>query len=187
MLVGCTEPEPVEDPKVVWEVDGTSELESDPAIEAVRAADLARRLAYNTLDFARSDFVAAYSPEYAENLYDGFTTQYGRLQAEPRVYPGPAILLPISVETMEDETTVVLCDASDPWIIQGDTAPSYDLTKGFLLEYTLESVDGRFVLMSSKSSLTECDATGAPVGRFDPVPVPRESISENDVIAPPSE
>ena len=104
------------------------------------------------------------------------------------MYPGPAIWLPISVETLEDETTVVvLCDASDPWIIKGDTAPSYDLTKGFLLERTLESVDGRLVLIESQRSHTECDATGAPVGRFDPVPVPRESISEGDIIAPPTE
>ena len=67
-LVGCTPPEPVEDPTVIWESDGTSPLESDPAIEAVRAADLAYKLAFNTLDFSRSDFVAAYSPSYADDL-----------------------------------------------------------------------------------------------------------------------
>jgi hypothetical protein len=187
-LTGCTPPEPVEDPAVVWELDGTSPLESDPAIEFVRAADLAYRLAFNSLDFSRSDFLAAYPPSRANSLYHGFIAMYGNLQAEPRVYPGPAIWFPMSVETKEDHTIVVLlCDASDKWIIQGDTAPSYDLTRGFVLEYTLEAVDDHLLLIEETSSLTPCDATGAPVGRFDPVPVPPESISESDVVPPPSD
>jgi hypothetical protein len=182
-LAGCTPPAVVPDPEVVWESQGTSPLEDDAAVVAARAADLARALAFNTLDFARDDFTTTHTAAYAAKIYDAFETTYVDIEAEPRALPGPSIWMPLSVEEGDDGTiAVVVCDASDHWIIETGVEPSYDLTDAFELTVLLERDGDRLVVADKQVSLNECDATGAPIGRFDPTPVPPSEITS--VVAP---
>lgn len=187
-LAGCTPSSPtptvVEDPVVVWEVEGASPLEDDPAVAAARAADLARALAWNARDFGRADFVSTHTPRFADTIFDAFETTYVDIGAEPRSLPGPSIWLPVSVEEVAGgNVTVVVCDASDHWIIEAGVTPEYDLTDGFLLTILLEREGDRLLMADKQVTLDECDATGAPVGVFEPVPVPPEEITE---VSPPS-
>jgi hypothetical protein len=188
VLAGCTPSSPTPtaapDPVVLWDVEGTSPLEDDPAVAAARAADLARALAWNALDFGRADFVSTHTARFADKIFDAFETTYVDIGAEPRSLPGPSIWLPVSVEEAADgNITVVVCDASDHWIIEADVAPEYDLADAFLLTIVLER-DGDSLLMADKRvSLEQCDATGAAVGVFEPAPIPPMEIA---AVSPPS-
>lgn len=178
-LAGCT-PAPVSPtlPKVIWE-NGTSPLEADPAVIAARAADLGRALAWNAADFSVAQFTDHHSPDFADKIYTAFRGTYLTRGVDPRALPGPSVWQPVSV----DGTELVVCDASDDWYTDSGHSAAYELTSGFLLTITLEqNAAGALVLADKQPSLDECDATGAPIGRFDPVPVVPKTITS--AIAP---
>lgn len=178
VLAGCT-PSPAPEntppplPDVVVEVQGTSDLESDPYVMAARASELGFALAANALDFSIAEFTGTRSPDRAEYDFGNWFGQFVTLGKKPIAYPGPAILLPLEVveNAAGDGATVTFCDASGPYLITANRAEGeYHLTDGTLTTWTLETEGGVLQVGDKVGSAQECDATGAPVGRFDPQP-----------------
>lgn len=186
-LTACQSPVPeaVELPDVVWESDGTSPLETDEFVVAARAADLGLIFAWNTANFRLPEFTTTNSPSVVDRFADGFVNTFVTHDGDPTVYPGPSIWQPISVETDgAGAAVVVVCEVTRGWVIRAGEEPSFDLESGTELTIELEPGDDGIVVSNSTGSTKACDATGAPIGRFDPVPVPPESITADDVILP---
>ena len=79
-----------------------------------------------------------------------------------------------------------MCSASDEWLITADGETRYDLLNG--REVTFEMVfnpqTDHVIVLSTRTREGVCDATGAAIGRFDPVPEPPAKVTEADVRAP---
>ena len=184
-LAGCTPSPPVPVvPSIRWQSEGTSALETDPSVVAVREADLGLQLAANSRNFMQPSFVDTRTDRLARGFYDNWYGTYVTRQRDPLVQPGPSIWLPVSVTpSAGGGSVVVVCDASDEWFVTAEHEPTYDLSQGWLLAMTVESSDdGRLVLSDRQISTDACDATGAPVGVFDPAPTLLVTITEADVV-----
>jgi len=187
LLAGCTPTTPdgptvIPDPAIEAEIEPTSALESDPWVQAARAADLGYILAANGGDFSIAQYTSTRSERVAKLEFGAWKTSYVTNGGEPRMVPGPSVLLPIDVVEESDGATVRFCDASSDWFVSdGHPEADFDLAKGVVTEFRLTG-DG--LLDSRSPSTTACDATGAPVGRFDPVPQLPTSITEADVRPP---
>jgi hypothetical protein len=176
-------------PGLITEVEGTSDLEDDPFVIAARAEDTGFLMAVNALDFSIPEFTETHSADGAWEIYQFFIDE-NVIGANPVImFAGPAILLPLDVNVNEsgDGAEVLFCDASVDWTISKEfPEPAYDLTAGQELTITLVTDDrGNLVFESEDRGGADCDATGAPVQRFDPAPVPPDSLSPDDVIPPP--
>ena len=177
-------------PDIVWEQDGTSPLEDDPFVVAARASELGYVLAANSLDFTIEQFTSTRSERRALLEFGYWEGSYITLEGDPVAYPGPSILLPISVEPNaagDGGAVIEFCDASGPFIItESQAVARYDVTQGHPSTWTLETdpVSGVLEVVDKRGSQASCDASGAPVGRFDPAPERRESIEASDVRAP---
>jgi hypothetical protein len=188
-LVGCTPTATeYETPEIVWITDGTSPLESDPWLQAARAQDLGTRLAYNTHDFTIPQLTSTRTDGSIDSLYDYFVTRFVDREDPPIAYPGPAVWLPLAVEESDDGSRAVVrvCAASDSWLLTADGETPFDITEGHELELEVanDPKSGKVLVLSRAELLTECDATGAPVGRFEPKPDVPERLTESEVRAP---
>jgi hypothetical protein len=188
-LTGCqTSPTELATPAIEWVSQSDGPMESDPWLEAARAADLGLRLAYNSQDFTISQLTQTRFESSVETVYEVFMRTYVEGGATPVVFPGPAVWLPIEIVESEDglRADVTVCNASEGWIITAEGETSFDLTAG--VETTYEMVNdpesGDIKLLNTSGSSRDCDATGASVGRFDPAPLPPASLTESDVRAP---
>ena len=196
VLVGCAgaarpEAEPAastdpssSDPAVVWESQGTSELEQDPHVSALRAALTAEALARNAHDFSRDDFVATWGEEARDAIFTGARSQAEL--ADPRMAAGPAVVQPLSVEPDgAGSVMVTVCDASQNWWLSDEHEPTVDLEAGNPLVYSLSDGDDAPVVQSVSGASGDCDATGAPLGRFDPAPEVPAEIDPDSLVRPP--
>jgi len=175
---------PPSDPAVVWNAEGTSELEQDPHVSALRAALTAEALARNARDFSRDDFVALWGEAARDAIFTGAQSQAEL--ADPRVAAGPAVVQPLSVEPDgAGSVTVTVCDASQNWWFSDDHEPTVDLSAGNPLVYTLSEADDAPVVQSVSGASGDCDATGAPIGRFDPAPEVPAEIDPDSLVRPP--
>ena len=190
LLSGCqpSGPSVIETPGIQSLEEGTSSLESDPWVQAARESDLGYRLAVNNQDFTIEQYTSTRTPAIAIGEFDGWVTQYIEAGAEPIAYPGPSILLPISVEpnAAGDEAELTFCNASGRFqLTAGETEPEYSLPNGRLVTWTMVTSDeGVRVVTIQSNSTEECDATGAPVEVFDPLPTVPEKLSLADARPP---
>lgn len=187
-LAGCTPTGPgvVETPKVVTESDGTSALESDEFVVAARAADLGEAVAWNAADFSIEQISSTHTATLVASMYKSFDATYVLHGEAPTILPGPSVWLPLGVTPVGGGATVDVCDASKNWVITaGHETPTYDLAAGTKLTIDLvKDSSGAIVLAERRPSTEECDATGALVQRFDPVPTLPKSITAGDVRGP---
>jgi hypothetical protein len=188
LLAGCT-PDPVPTPTesvgppvevtVDWEAAPSVALESDAWVVAARASDAGYRAASNALDFTIDDFVGTRTAQLARFQFTAW-----KANADPVVYAGPSIMVPLAVEVAASgtEATLTFCEASSAdWVITADGEPAYTLTSGRLTELRMVTSDsGALVLDDRIPSTEKCDPAGAAVGRFDPVPEPRASVDPDD-------
>lgn len=191
VLSACTEPEPSSSepaapaaPEVVWEVEhGTLELESDPLVQTVRAAELAQALAAATGDFTREDLVETWTPPAIGRAWD--TLERSVRDDAVRSYLGPPVSAPVSVDTTDEGASVSMCDASVNRWVSPDHEPAEDFATGLLRRYDLvESADGEWLVDEASAGGVPCDATGARVGSFDPEPPARSPLTVENVVPP---
>ena len=176
-------------PGIVTEVEGTSPLEDDPWVQAARAEDTGYLMAVNAMDFSIPEFTDTHSAASQQEFYDFFVEEYVDQGYPVIMFPGPSILLPLEVteNAAGDGADVLFCDASVDWAVSQEfPEPAYDLENGEELVITLVTDErGNVVFESEDRRGTPCDATGAPVQRFDPAPtVPDGPISLDDVTPP---
>ena len=178
-------------PGIITEVEGTSELDEDPFVIAARAEDTGYLMAVNALDFSIPEFTQTHSPEDQQEIYDFFIDEYVTGGAPVIMFPGPSIWLPLEVSVNEagDGAEVRFCDASVDWAVSAEfPEPAYDLANGEELVITIVTGDsGDLVFGGEERRGGSCDATGAPVQRFDPQPaIPDGPIVIEDVTPPPA-
>lgn len=179
----------VSTPGIVTEIEGTSPLEDDPWVQAARAGDTGYLMAVNALDFSIPEFTETHNADSQQEFYDFFVEEYVDGGAPVVMFPGPSIWLPLEVSPTDDGggADLVFCNASVDWAVSAEfPEPAYDLTNGTVLNISLTTDDrGNIVWNGEADQGTPCDATGAPVQRFDPAPVvPDTPISLDDVTPP---
>lgn len=202
LLVGCSpqsEPTPTGDdpadqpqgtPTIVWENgEPSGGLEDDPYVQAARAEDTGYLMAVNAQDFSIPEFTSTHTAEDAQEFYEFHIEEFVDGGGMPVAFAGPSILLPLEVHENEagDGADVLFCDASVDWAMTSEfPEPAYDLESGETLTITIitDPETGNLVFGGEDRTGESCDATGAPVGRFDPQPTIRDSISLDDVTAP---
>jgi hypothetical protein len=188
-LSGCTGGDNAPAPRLVSVEVATSPLESDEFVKVARAADLGRALAWNALDFSLDELTSTNSERIVQNQYDTVHASYVSADGDPQVRPGPDIWLPVSVtpKPQDDTATILICRVQQDWIIE-KTHPkaTFDLSDGSLYTITIgpHENSGSAVYQGEMPNGDECDATGAPVDRFDPAPVAPESVSDRDITEP---
>jgi hypothetical protein len=194
VVVGCT-PQPVPSPtpepdpsRVPWvmpdivgETVSDSPLESDEWVIAARASELGVVLASNAADFSIEPLRSTLTADSAREQFRHFISR-STGDDLPLTWPGPAILLPLEVEVRDAvHVTVRFCDGSDYWIDEDASR----LARGVLGTVSLERTADGIRRTSRSTSRDRCDATGAPIARFDPAPVPLGPLTEDDVVPPP--
>jgi hypothetical protein len=193
-LSGCSQAAgpSVEKPTLETVQPATSPLEADKFVSAARAADLGRALAWNALDFTLSDLTSTNSARTVENQYDTVEASYVNVDGSPQVRPGPDIWLPVDVtpNAAGDGADIVVCRVQKDWILSADHAEAtFEITDGRLYTQSIvtDEASGRLVYDGdSPEPGDDCDATGAPVERFTPVPEIPKEITEGDITKPAS-
>jgi hypothetical protein len=187
LLAGCTSsvPTTVTAPKLVQVEKGTSPLESDSAVVAARASALAEEVAWNSRNFAIKQYSGTTAAQRVKDTYSAWYGEYVTHSGAPTVWPGPKVWMPISVTPTADGSQVLFCDASRDWWVSKGHKASYDLAKGLLLKVDLvKDAKGRLTVSSDTPVDNYCDATGAPVQKFDPAPTLPKTIGSGDSIPP---
>jgi hypothetical protein len=160
-------------------------------VQAARAADTGYLMAVNALDFSIPEFTETHSAGDQQVFFDYFVDEFVTEGAPVVMFPGPSIWLPLSVEETEgvEGADITICNASVDWAVSAEfPEPAYELTNGTILHVSVTTDDRGNLVWASEAELGEaCDATGAPVQRFDPAPeVPDGPISIEDVTPPSS-
>ncbi len=175
-------------PDITWISESESPLDSDPWLEAARAADLGLRLAYNAQDFTISQLTSTHSASSVQAIYEVFILRFVDGGATPQAFPGPAIWLPLEIVESEDgkQADVTVCNASESWLITAEGEATFELTNGRESTFRMgeDQQSGKVIVLETLGSSRVCDATGAAIGRFDPEPTVPETITESDVRAP---
>jgi hypothetical protein len=186
-LVGCT-PTPTVLPDVVVEHEGSAELDGNETVAALRATQLAQRMAWNAGDFTVPPLIESTTVDDIDDLYRQYFSFTFR-DKEPEVYVGPRIWAPISVETTDESIELTVCvPDQDRTITNSDPETSYDLESGVVSTYFLEVDDaGRVDVDHENGTQDECDASAAEVVTFDPAPTLPKKISEGDIRKPAGE
>jgi hypothetical protein len=172
-------PTVIETPAIVGDTVSASPLESDEWVVAARAADLGSLLAMNSADFTIEQYTSTRSELTAKDEFLAWRGANVGSENAPFMWPGPSVLLPLSVDVDDDGATVSFCNGSNYWA-DGDSA----LVDGRVTDFRMVR-DGSRILISYRSvSTTVCDATAAAIGRFDPVPAQLGPLEESDVRPP---
>lgn len=167
-------------PAVVGDIVSSSPLEADEWVIAMRKADLGSVFAFSAADFSIEPFRSTSTPERAESQYEFFLRRWTGREAYP-LWPGPSILLPLEVDvTDEDHASVRFCDGSDYWIDEDESR----LQNGVVAISQLVRTDDGIREHDSSLTVERCDATGAPIARFDPALQPLGPIAKADVVPP---
>ncbi|MCU1404298.1 MAG: hypothetical protein JWQ43_601 [Glaciihabitans sp.] len=192
-LAGCSAaeegPSVVATPKISWSPAASVPLETNRYVEAARAADLGYTVAHNAADFTIEQLTATHTGDEVYKIATGFDATYVSGSSDPQVFPGPAIRLPLEVveNSAGDGATITYCEVRDNWLLSADSSDTrLDLSAGTMLTVDIVTKEstGELVEAREVASSDACDATGAAVGRFDPVPDVPEALDENDVRFP---
>ena len=184
VLVGCT-PAPTVLPDVIVEQTGSSPLDGDEWVIAVRATELAQTLAWNSGDFTIDSLRGSTSPSDVEALYEHYAAG-ARKNRAPHVYSGPVIWAPISVNAAGNSANLVVCVATQDRTINAEHPGTvYGLDTGIIWEWTYEKLpSGAIEQTGNHQTLDQCSAEMAEVLVFDPAPTLPEKINEGDIRAP---
>ena len=184
ILVGCT-PQATPIPTVVVEHAGSSALENDESVVALRASQLAEAMAWNTGDFTIAPLTESTTPEGIDSVYDRLFS-YTFRDYDPQVYVGPEIWSPISVTPTDDGFDIVVCLADQDRILtKEDPDASYDLSAGQVVTWVVNVGDhDRVEVDHVDGTEDECDASAAEVVSFDPVPAVPDEITEGGLRKP---
>lgn len=167
-------------PTIVGDSVSSSPFETDEWVAAARKARLSYVLASNAADFSIEPVRASMTEKAAQLSYEHFLS-WGTGEDGPLIWPGPPVLLPLGVDILdEDHAKVTFCDGSDYWVDQDESRLSQGVIATTTLVRTADGVRREY----DATSRTSCDATGAPIARFDPAPQPLGPITEADVIPP---
>ena len=173
-LSGCQQPVErvptvVPTPDVSWttaqEWVSDSPLEDDERVKTVRAAQLGLALATNARDFSIAQITDYFPAATVDSYYDRYDNT--RLLR----YVGPAIMLPLDIAELPGGGAEVTFCVVDHWTIDAkQSTVSYDFAAGETRSYTVEKdpTTGRLVQTDWQGLSIDCDATGAPVGVFQP-------------------
>jgi hypothetical protein len=174
VLTGCEQtvervPTVLATPNVLWETPeeaiSTSPLEEDDRVKAVRGAELGLALATNARDFS----IAQITDYYPARTVDFYYRRYDNTRLIQ--YVGPPIMLPLAITELDGGGAEVTFCVVDHWQIDAKKSEAtYDFLNGETRRYTVEKdpETGNFVETDWQGMSQDCDATGAPVGRFDP-------------------
>jgi hypothetical protein len=177
LLVGCGGPEvpgPAPTPSVVWsEGEPTGELESDPWVQAIRAAALPEAVAFNGLDTRSPSLHATWTPAWIREM-NGLLDEGARDNTEDGALrvPGPRPFDPLVVEISADgkNAEVVGCTVFD-WGMRRDDRSFDDGTEMVNGHYdVVRSADGAYLVDRFTLSGTACESENLSVGTFDPLP-----------------
>jgi len=184
LLAGCT-PSPTVLPDVVVEHAGTSPLDENEWVVAVRATQLAQILAWNSGDYTTEQLRESTSPAAIERYYASYAAS-ARNGASPEVFVGPLIWAPISVSDFGDTAQLVVCVATQDRRIDAEHPPTvYGLDTGIVETWTYERLaSGAIERTDGHESLDQCSAEMAEVLTFDPAPTLPEKINEGEIRAP---
>ena len=124
-------------------------------------------------------------------FYQFFIDEFVTGGAPVVMFAGPSIRLPLEVVENDagDQATIRFCDASVDWAISKEfPEPSYDLKNGqeMLVLVVVDDATGDLVWGGEQVGGAACDATGAPVQKFDPQPMVPERLALDDVTPPAS-
>ncbi|WP_336708192.1 hypothetical protein [Oerskovia sp. USHLN155] len=190
VLVGCGGPEvpgPAPTPSVVWSAgEPTGELESDPWVQAVRAAALPEAVAFNGLDTRSSSLHATWTPDAIREL-QWTLGKFSRENNDNGAYrvPGPRPFDPVSVEVAPDgkSARVVGCTVFD-WSLTRDDA-AFDDDDADPVSGRFEVVrqtDGSYLVDQFVPSGTRCESQNLTVGTFDPLPDGEWEYWQEDIL-----
>ncbi|MCU1404300.1 MAG: hypothetical protein JWQ43_603 [Glaciihabitans sp.] len=176
-------------PEISWSPAASVPLETNRYVEAARAADLGYAVAHNAADFTIELFTSTRSVDEVGYTADGFVASYVGNDNTPQVFPGPAIRLPLEVveNAAGDGADITFCEASYNWLLTADrpqTRPELSAGSIVTVQIGTSAQSGELVEMSDSGSNQDCDASGAAVGVFIPVPDIPETLTEDDVRMP---
>jgi hypothetical protein len=181
VLAGCAPSAPAV-PKVEW-TKGTSSLESNPVVVDARKADVAVAIAWNLHDFSRKDLRETLTAGRIIDQYTGYTSTLD--DPGPRVFLGPEVWQPLSVTPTAKGADLLICDVWSGWYLAKGHPAKLDLKSAFRETIHLVRSGDRYLVDSRDLTRDRCDATGAPIGRFKPVPELPGDVSKSDVVEPP--
>jgi hypothetical protein len=172
-------------PDVVVEHEGSAPLDGDEYVVALRATQLAERLAWNSGDFTINALTESTTAHGIKRVYEHYRA-YTFREVELESYAGPPIWAPISVAVDGSEVAVQVCLASqDRSISESSAETRYDLEDGRVVTWFLAVQDDGLVEVDRMAGTQdECDASAAEVLSFDPVPTPPVKITEGDIRKP---
>jgi len=183
-LGGCA-PEPTVLPEVVVDRPGTSSLDDDQYVVALRATQLAQAMAWNTGDFTIAPLTESTTAEGIDSLYRHYFSFTFR-DYEPEVWVGPAIWAPTSVDETSEGIEVTVClPSQDRTITKSSPETRFDLDAGRISTYVLDVADdGRISIDHENGTEDACDATTAEITVFAKAPTPPDKITEGEIRKP---
>ena len=170
-------------PELVWEngQEPSSPLESDPAVQAVRAALIGEAMAMNTGDFTIAQFTETTTRSAQES------DQSTYIEGGVRFYPGPWPFAPVRVEREETETgeeafRVFACFSDG----SGATWPIREDSPGGTLLRERGAVSWVRVLRTPDGLITDLYFDSVEDEQCDPATIPVAHFAEQpDAVFPP--
>ena len=205
---GCSPMEPEPRPAVAWpNGEPVGELESDPWVQALRAADMELQVASVTRDFTAPELAHATGLgliyEYRDNLRAAAENDSWKFPA------GPTPMIPIAVKEASDGkyASVVVCIATDWYVSAGQPArptkrvgtfQSFSVSidgdglrkvsaRGLVMDDAARSEDIFDELRMEppdRGGRSVCSLEDAALGYFDPLPDPTVEYGPEDIIVP---
>ena len=176
-------PIPYSPPAILGETVSDSPLEAEAVVIAARAGLLGLVLAKNAADFSIQPFTSTFSVPEQDDAYDNWILDSIDAGLPHTPLPGPPVLFPLSIDVAGETTVVTFCEARGYW----ENEDPATLITGREAKVSVVRLDGKLQVVSRSGGGEACDATGAPIARFDPAPEPLGMITEGDVVPPPTE
>lgn len=183
------EPTVMETPAIVWKdgIEPSSLLEDHELVQVARRAEVGRSMAWNSGDFT----ITQLTDNVGVSLITSAARTYGEQREMPWADPGPDVWEPLEiVKESAGGGVIAVCRPrrGEAWFISEKDATFGEVEpEGSVDWITIAREGGRLKLVKYDSSpdFADCDASGVPIGLFDPLPeVPTEPVYEP--VRPPS-
>lgn len=196
---GTEKPRPVVTPEVRWaDTEPYGDIEADPWVRAVRAAELAHATALNNANYADTEMLTTWREDHVHRFARRAARRLDR--GDAYVLLGPPPFTPISVEVDPSGDRAVVRGCADrldtrPAIEQGPgpwpQAYAYHVERGpdGYRRIVSSSEEPKPYSLANGDVLTDeyCTTVQIPHGTFDPVPDLEvlQALRGRDVVAPP--
>lgn len=173
----------METPTIVWKdgIEPSSPLEDNELVQVLRRAEIGQAMAWNSGDFT----IAQLTENVSVGLVAAAARAYGQQREMPWAQPGPVPWEPLEiVEESADGGVVAVCRPGwdEEWAISDRDSTFGEVEQAGNVDWiTIGREGGRLKLVKYDSSpdFADCDASGVPIGLFDPLPeVPTEPVYE---------